>query len=324
MPAPSAPPAGGVLPSYSDSGGGGGGGGSPAYTLLNINGNANDSRPPLSDGTPLLAETTTPPPSYADDVGCWVGWKREPHMKCFVLTASMIVVLVLFLTADEFDINVFYGVFFSLLALYFLECICADTGKYLNNMGDAADITQYHQQIVSSPPWILWHIECYHYETRTRDATRTITDSDGNTTTETYQETYQVRVRTHSASHSYELAGWRDTSKVLEPTSHDIAKVEFDKTYEWRDPGAKAKHDAENAMWISMNDRDVHKDVSWTWGINGYKSRLVSVRDGAEVPCCFDIVWYVLFSLIGLSWFYRVYGSSITGKRAEGFVKVGW
>ena len=51
---------------------------------------------------------------------------------------------------------------------------------------------------------------------------------------------------------SYELAGWRDTSKVLEPTSHDIAKVEFDKTYEWRDPGAKAKHDAENAMWISM------------------------------------------------------------------------
>ena len=91
MPAPSAPPAGGVLPSYSDSGGGGGGGGggSPAYTLLNINGNANDSRPPLSDGTPLLAETTTPPPSYADDVGCWVGWKREPYV-CAVIVLCFI------------------------------------------------------------------------------------------------------------------------------------------------------------------------------------------------------------------------------------------
>lgn len=50
----------------------------------------------------------------------------------------------------------------------------------------------------------------------------------------------------------YQLAGWKDRSKALEPTSHDIAKVEFIKEYQWRDPGAKAKHDAENAMWVSM------------------------------------------------------------------------
>ena len=50
----------------------------------------------------------------------------------------------------------------------------------------------------------------------------------------------------------YQLVGWKDRSKALEPTSHDIAKVEFIKEYQWRDPGAKAKHDAENAMWVSM------------------------------------------------------------------------
>lgn len=42
---------------------------------------------------------------------------------------------------------------------------------------------------------------------------------------------------------------------------------------------------------LNRNDRDVYKDVSWDWGIHGYKSRLISVRDGAEVPCCFDVCW---------------------------------
>ena len=54
---------------YSDVGAGAGGGGS-AYAVLTIN-----------DSTPLLGETPPPPPpSYADDVGCWVGWKREPYV----------------------------------------------------------------------------------------------------------------------------------------------------------------------------------------------------------------------------------------------------
>lgn len=170
--------------------------------------------------------------------------------------------------------------------------------------------------MVNNPPWIRWHIQCYHYETRVR----TSTDAEGNTTTTTTEE----RVNTHSASHSYQLQGWRDDSNPLKPTSHSIAKVAFSKDYKWRDPRAKQKHDGEKFAWIARNDRDTHKDFSWSWGIHGYKSHMIEVRAGEAVPCCFNLLWFWLFSLLGLSWIYRVWASSVTGKRNEGFLKVGW
>ena len=156
----------------------------PEYTAVNV-------IPALlsTDSTPLLtggpstgqgagAAPPPPPPQYADDVGCWVGWKREPHMKCFLLTASMFTVLALFLTdssawlaetsGSKENPNNFYGIFFTLLGLYLLECCCADTRKYLGLIGDISDVTLYYLRTVAAAPWIRWHIQCYHYETRVR------------------------------------------------------------------------------------------------------------------------------------------------------------
>ena len=44
-------------------------------------------------GAPPPGAPPPPPPAYADDVGCWAGWKREPHLKCLTLTLACAVVL---------------------------------------------------------------------------------------------------------------------------------------------------------------------------------------------------------------------------------------
>lgn len=138
----------------------------PEYTALNLTPSAVHA----NDRTPLLVgggggggggagagdAPAPPPPSYADDVGCWSGWTREPHMKCFVLTVGMFTVLGLYLNdASEWLTEVavtdkgkhvpqnFYGVFFTLLCLYFLECIFSDTRKYLGTVAEASEITMY-------------------------------------------------------------------------------------------------------------------------------------------------------------------------------------
>jgi len=47
------------------------------------------------------------------------------------------------------------------------------------------------------------------------------------------------KVVTHTASATYELAGWRDASHALLPLEDELTDVRFNKTYEWRDAQEK-------------------------------------------------------------------------------------
>lgn len=110
------------------------------------------------------------------------------------------------------------------------------------------------------------HFRCYpdHYETRTT----TTTDSKGNTRTSTHQE----KVTTHRASKTYNLPGWQDDSPPPKPTSHNVCKVKYKRHFRWGNTHAQAKHDGEFAAWVSLNDRDTHKSVSWTWDLAGFSA----------------------------------------------------
>ena len=56
---------------------------------------------------------------------------------------------------------------------------------------------------VKSPPRISFHMECYHYETRTE------TDSKGNT------RTRREKVVTHTAHKNMSAGTWRDESAPI-------------------------------------------------------------------------------------------------------------
>ena len=275
-----------------------------------------DERAPLMGGGPSPAGL---PPAYVDDVGCWAGWVREPHLKCLVLTIGIIVMAVLKsqreMGACEDD-ACFFSVLGALYLLYIIECSCANTCGFVTNVNADAGIAQHYLLMRQRPPHVAWSISCYHYETRTT----TSTDSKGNTTTTTRQE----RVTTHTARTQYQLEGWQDTSPALKPTSHKYTKVIFGKRYAWRDERARQKHQREYDRWIHHHDRDTHKDVGWTWGIPGWKQNLLCVRDDAELPCWFNPCVYFLASLFLLSWPFRVAASAVTSARKEAIHKVIW
>lgn len=108
---------------------------------------------------------------------------------------------------------------------------------------------------IKSPPEIYWHIECYHYETRTR----TVTDSEGNTRTETYQE----KVVTHVANTKFRILEWMDESapiaslfylqEMMLTRLHTNKDIDFSET-------AYDRYCREKDEWIRDNSRDVHND----------------------------------------------------------------
>eukprot|EP00039_Didymoeca_costata_P012067 m.172567 g.172567 ORF g.172567 m.172567 type:complete len:437 (+) comp15374_c1_seq2:188-1498(+) len=276
-----------------------------------------DTPPPPAESEPLL------PPSYEDDVGCWAGFQREPHSKNLFVSVCIIVVVSLRLSKVDENLQndaVFFSVLGVLILVYLIESFRAHTFWYLLRMTDTLSVNSYFSQMCQTMPWVHWSIQCYHYETRIEHYTST--DSKGNTTHHT--RTVQERVNTHSASHNYALEGYSDVSPPMTLTSHNITKVEFSRHFSWRDNIAKAKHDVAYAEWIRFHDRDTHRDINWSWGIPGFKNYIMDIREGVSLPCWFNVNCYVLWTMIGLSWPYRVCASSICGKREEKVCKVIW
>lgn len=89
---------------------------------------------------------------------------------------------------------------FSLCYLiYFINCFCSHTFSYLNNQTESSDIYETMQKLFYTPAYLVMHVECYHYETRT-------------TRTKHGTRTRRVKVVTHVASERVYFKSWRDIS----------------------------------------------------------------------------------------------------------------
>ena len=76
------------------------------------------------------------------------------------------------------------------------------------------------------------YVECYHYETRSRQVS--YTDSNGNTRYRT--EYYQEKVITHRATGWIEYDYWLDRStSVMGLGMHRLVKMELSKSYQYAD-----------------------------------------------------------------------------------------
>lgn len=93
-----------------------------------------------------------------------------------------------------------------LYGLMLLELCQGKACSFLSNVQSEEDFLDYVETLQQSEPVISFHVQNYHYETRTREVHKK--DSRGHR--RTTQETYQERVNTHSASQSYPIAGFTD------------------------------------------------------------------------------------------------------------------
>jgi hypothetical protein len=96
---------------------------------------------------------------------------------------------------DSGPIYFFVGAAVSYI-LQLIESMCSSTYRYVSNVESLKDTGIIIDKLKMTRPEIIFHIQNYHYETRTRPVT--YTDDDGNS--HTRYETYTERVNTHRAS----------------------------------------------------------------------------------------------------------------------------
>jgi len=76
------------------------------------------------------------------------------------------------------------------------------------NIKNKQETKETINKVINSKPRCMFHMTCYHYETREREVTET--DKDGNTTTRI--ETYQEKVVTWRATEDFHFRYWTDRS----------------------------------------------------------------------------------------------------------------
>eukprot|EP00049_Salpingoeca_infusionum_P011652 m.203417 g.203417 ORF g.203417 m.203417 type:complete len:342 (-) comp14991_c1_seq1:515-1540(-) len=285
---------------------------------------AND---PAGESMPLLA--TDPdelPPAYADDVGCKQGCKRTQHLRSLFFTLGLFTVIILRVLA-AFSLldpqsnrtlqnpGAFAGIFIGVYLVYIIECACSSTRSFVHNRTN--DPEQHVTHVTNQKPVIIWHVQCYHYETRVR--TRTVSNGNGGTRTETYTE--RVRVNTHSATALFDAPQWDDVSRPFVPPGHGLTKLTFHKQYVFGSTEAANRYTSSMHRFRSENDRDVHQDFSEKFQIDGFTGYMMGVRRGHELPCSAFPRYFWIFSLLGLSWFFRLHLNAHVGVYSHTYVK---
>lgn len=219
----------------------------------------------------------------------------------------------------EYDqAHIWLIVFAVSTSLYGLEALiipfCTEsTLKFLFNKlhgGPNSSEHAYFVNIRNTAPELWMHIECYHYETRTRTVYHTHRDSNGNTTRQPRTETYTEKVVTYRESKQKQFGSWIDNSGVA-PKLVDIDQSKFGilvrlrQTVEFDTPETAnfMQQQANNFRSQNMN-RDTHYSFTESLKREDFKSALFLV-DKDRMPRLVGPGWYVLSTLLFCAWPYR-------------------
>jgi len=272
----------------------------------------------------------------SEGVGCVAGCQQNMH--CFNLWLSLffwgtlIATIILAVTRERsapndfgFDFEernqpfmitgILCGVFFL---CYIIEACMSSTQKYLCNIEHKDGVHRLVDRLQRTAPQIVWKIQCYHYETRTRIVS--YTDAEGRS--QTRFETYTVRVNTHYATQHYRFDAWDDVSgKLPSLTDYKLTKLNIGKQWMFADAFTEADYNTRQHWFIQFNDRDVSYDFSTKLRIPGHREKILAEVQPGSTPCFLNIGWYWVMNLLGLSLPFRWYFTSISGRRDFNLIK---
>ena len=205
-----------------------------------------------------------------------------------------------------FKVNLFVGM--GVYALYIIIEFCSPTSKYLcrKNKG----IREKMSEIFQTKPKFTLSCECYHYETYEYETT----DSEGNTVT----ETRTVKVVSHRENYIIPYYCCRDVSGlfVLNTDKNKIRKKAFIKL-ELKDninfAEAISYYDyiCEKNNFISRNEhRDVYFKMKEKKIIENLKHHYL-INLGDSSPCFVHFFWFLIFTILPLAEFYKIYFNSL-------------
>eukprot|EP00039_Didymoeca_costata_P032350 m.37462 g.37462 ORF g.37462 m.37462 type:complete len:410 (+) comp9318_c0_seq2:300-1529(+) len=257
-------------------------------------------------------------PAYKDDIGFFAGVRRDGHLVALFLTMMVYGLLAIYfsglLSLLERSPQEFHAAFFVLYGVYMIENLGSETSGYLWRLtGGDDDARVYVRKMLETPPWVRWTINCYHFSNERSEVDSPMQASATGT-----------KIKTFAATHEYRLEGCQDDSPLVLFTSHQICKMQFQKTKIWRDTDALLRYETAKNEFVQQNNKDLHYEIIEQWGIPGFIDKLLVVRNGNKLP--FWIGWgvFVLAAVAGMGFWYRTFLSSRTGNRTFTFKKVIW
>ena len=197
------------------------------------------------------------------------------------------------------------GVYF----IYFILEFCSPTCRYMVHKRTNEGIKQKMQKIFLTRPEIIFHAECYHYETRTV----TYTDDDGKERTRTETE----KVVTHTESEHFNYCSVRDVSGLLNLKCDQAQikrkcyiKLELKEEINFADAITIADYEHQKNTFQDRNRRyDDHMDFSETKRLPGITHHNL-IKFGEYDPCTVSCFWYFIFTIFTLGQLYKWHVSS--------------
>ena len=203
-------------------------------------------------------------------------------------------------------------VFFVIVyIMYIVSEQLSSTAIYLRNKSSNESIYLKMSQYFSTRPRILFHCECYHYETVTTGVSR---DSQGQTS---YDEA-EVKEVTYKEDMEFIYYSVRDVSGLLYLNCDDeatirnksyiklelIEEINFADTISYMD-----YRNAKNNFYDRNRDKDEFFDFKETKIIPGIMHHnLIKLRESE--PCTVNYFLFVIFTILTLVEFYKPYVNS--------------
>ena len=189
--------------------------------------------------------------------------------------------------------------------IYIILEFCSPTSKYLCHKSSDQGIYQKMGIHFQTPPEILFHCECYHYETRTHYTT----DSKGHR----HRHTERVRVTTYRETYSMPYYSERDVSGLFYlncdkayAQQKRYIKLELKEEINFADAISYYDYErAKSAFWRRNRFRDVHFDFNEERRIPGLAHHNL-VKLVKQEPCIVNYFWFFFFTILTLAEFYRI------------------
>jgi hypothetical protein len=191
-----------------------------------------------------------------------------------------------------------------LYLIYLCECCCSRTNQYTRNIESSKTIRQVIMTAKLGAPQISFHIQCYHYEHRTRVVHY---EEDGHQRQRV--EHYKERVNTHFARAPYRFTAWSDTSPP-EVSMDFVAKIPLTRLRQEKridySPEARASFNWQRDHFIWHNRRDIHYEFHIDEEIQGHRDFVLMYNDElGSKPWFTDNCTFWGLSLAGLGWYQR-------------------
>jgi hypothetical protein len=213
----------------------------------------------------------------------------------------------------------------AIAVLYLLEAYACGTRRYLANViHDTNSIEAFLTRLQEEPPVVEWKVRAFHYETpkllvpfqllhrARRMMLRRKGKEDENDEELPSSSPFQRKKITHKATGRYQfqqvvdktIAGVWKRAPVASPP---FTKLLLTKTLVLANAKARQDYFRQQSDFVTEHAQDELAEFSTSISVDGFKPRMLAVKEGQRSTRLFKLHFFWIFTLLGLTVPYRTW-----------------